>query len=79
MFRPKTVFVIALSCAGIWIFGRRLYEWFMTGQLYISSRLAPSRYVTFSDDHVGFLIGVSLYVFLVFAGLLLILDAIVEE
>ena len=79
MFRPKTILLIALSCVCIWIFGHRLYEWFMTGQLYVSSRPAPSHYVTFSDDHVGFLIGMSLYVFLVFAGLLLILDAIVEE
>jgi hypothetical protein len=79
MLKSKALFTVALSCVCIWIFGRRLYEWFTTGQLFISTRLSTSHYVTFSSDHVGFLIGFVLYVFLVLGGFMMILSAIAEE
>jgi hypothetical protein len=79
MFKPGTLCIIALSCVCIWIFGHRLYEWFTTGQLFISPKFSASHYVTFSSDHVEFLIGFVLHVFLVLGGFLLILSAIAEE
>ena len=79
MLKSKALFTVALSCVCIWIFGRRLYEWFTTGQLFISPKFSASHYVTFSSDHVEFLIGFVFYVFLIVGGLMLILSAIAEE
>jgi hypothetical protein len=79
MLKSKALCTIALSCVCIWIFGHRLYEWFATGQLFISPKFSASHYVTFPSDHVEFLIGFVLYVFLVLAGFMMILSAIAEE
>ncbi len=45
----------------------------------MTSRLQPGHYVSFSQDHVGFLMGFAVSVFMVGAGLMLIVAAIVED
>jgi hypothetical protein len=74
----KTVFTVAFCGIAISIYGHRLWEWWMTGQLYITTRFT-SHYSTFSGGHIEFLIGFFLYVVLSFGGLLLIATAIADN
>jgi hypothetical protein len=69
MTRPINLLFIGAGCAVIWISGHRLYGWLLTGSLYITPKSSPGHYVTYSQDHVGFLIAFVLYVFAVATGI----------
>jgi hypothetical protein len=79
MSRTKTVAESALSIFVAGYFGYRLYEWFVTGQLWTSSRFNPGRYVSFGSEPIGFLLSVSLDVSMVVIAIVLLLSAIAAE
>ena len=51
----------------------------MTGQLLVANRIRPNHYVTFSGDPVEFAMGFALHVFMVWAGLMLMIAAITKD
>jgi hypothetical protein len=69
MTRAINLLFIGAGCAVIWISGHRLYGWLLTGSLYITPKSSPGHYVTYSQDHLGFLIAFVLYVFAVGTGI----------
>jgi hypothetical protein len=79
MIRAINLLFIGSGCAVIWIFGYRLYGWLLTGSLYITPKSSPGHYVTYSQDHVGFLIAFVLYVVAVGTGIGVISVTVVKS
>jgi hypothetical protein len=79
MLRIRTFAYLSFALLLVWVFGSRLAEWLMTGQLLVANRVRPSHYITFSGDPVEFAMGFALHVFMVLAGLMLVVAAITED
>ncbi|MEO8320818.1 MAG: hypothetical protein ABI561_21120 [Bradyrhizobium sp.] len=63
----------------IWTLGSHLYEWLMTGRLYVTPSLQPAHYVTYAQDPVEFILGFAFLVSMVVIGLVAIATAAVED
>jgi hypothetical protein len=57
MLRIRTCGYLAFALLLPWVFGSRLTEWLMTGQLLVANRIQPSHYITFSGEPVEFVMG----------------------
>jgi hypothetical protein len=79
MLRIRTYAYLSLALVLVWVFGSRLAEWLMTGQLLVANRIRPLQYITLSGDPVEFLMGFALQMFMVCAGLMLMVAAIKEH
>jgi hypothetical protein len=69
---------LALALFIIWDFGRRLFEWVMTGQLRVWSLWNADHFVIFSQEPVYFMFGFVMMSVLVAIGLFSIAALIVE-
>jgi hypothetical protein len=79
MFQIRACAYLTFALLLIGVFGGRLAEWLMTGQLLVANRIRPSHYVTFTGDPVEFLMGFALHVFMVWAGLMLVVATFKEN
>jgi hypothetical protein len=79
MLRIRTYACLAFALLLVWVFGSGLAEWLMTGQLLVANRIRPLHYITLSGDPVEFLMGFTLHVFMVWAGLMLMVAATKED
>jgi len=72
----KTWLNVGLAVVVVWIFGYRLTEWLLTGQLYVTYSLRPAHYVTFASDTGEFVSTLIFLVVMVGVGLMAIFTAI---
>jgi hypothetical protein len=79
MLSLKTWFKVGLAVIVVWIFGYRLTEWLLTGQLYVTSSLRPAHYVTFANGTGEFISTLIFLVVMVGLGLIAIFAAIFED
>ncbi|MGH6642508.1 MAG: hypothetical protein ACRED3_07400 [Bradyrhizobium sp.] len=75
----KTWLNVGLAVILVWIFGCRLTEWLLTGQLYVTYSLRPAHYVTFTSDPGEFVSTFMFLVVMVGLGLMAIFSAIFED
>ncbi|MGH6642869.1 MAG: hypothetical protein ACRED3_09255 [Bradyrhizobium sp.] len=79
MLSLKTWFNVGLAVIVVWIFGYRLTERLLTGQLYVTYSLRPAHYVTFAGDTGEFVSTFTFLVVMVGLGLMAIFAAIFED
>ena len=78
MSRSKYI-TVAVGIAAVGLFGYRLVEWMLTGQLFVDRKYSASHYVSWSADRLELIIGVVLTVILILAVLALMADAVEKE
>ncbi len=76
MLRARSYAWLGFALLLVGVFGGRLAEWLMTGRLLVANRILPLHYITLSGDPVEFLMGLALHLFMVCAGLMLMVAAI---
>jgi hypothetical protein len=79
MLRIRTYAYLAFALLLVSVFGSRLADWLMGGQLLVANRIRASHYITFSGDPVEFVMGFALHVFMISTGLMLMAAAIKED
>jgi uncharacterized protein (DUF2062 family) len=67
--RFRTWLSVGLAVVVVWVFGYRLAEWLLTGQIYVTTSLQPAHYVAYADDPTKFVVSFLFSVIMVGLGL----------